>query len=290
MYRYAISIGTLRIQNPQWCEALAASKFKRIELSCGEFLAPVEIEQLVQQILDSSSLQEIEIASVHLPFCPFERFPYLAGEKERNAIAQYLETFIRLTAPLGALNYTYHASIEPVPEEERASLLDATRPVVERLAQAASESNASLNVELLPRSCIGNCAGELLALLKGIPADKAGICFDVNHLCGTPERVPQFISELGDRIRSLHLSDYDGIDEAHWLPGLGVLNWPAVMQTIRSLSGNPLLVLETAQVRPHSGRPREITPELHFHQVERAAFYLENCDEIESRIAASIIP
>ena len=290
MYRYAISIGTTRILMPEWREALAACKFKRIELSCGEFLAPAEIEQLVTMILDDSCLQEIEIASVHLPFCPFERFPYMAGEKERNAIAQYLETFLRLTAPLGSPHYTYHASIEPVPPEERASLFDATRPVVERLAQAASESNASLNVELLPRSCIGNCVEELQALLKGIPPEKAGICFDVNHLCGTPERVPEFIGELGDRIRSLHLSDCDGIDEAHWLPGLGVLNWPAVMRTIRSLPGDPLLVFETAQIRPYSGRPREITPALHFHQVERAAFYLENCDEIESRIAVSLIP
>ena len=290
MYHYAISIGTLRILNQEWCEALAASKFKRIELSCGEFLSPAEIEQMAERIFNNSCLQNIEIASVHLPFCPFERFPYLAGEKERNAIAQYLETFIRLTAQLGAPHYTYHASIEPVPQEERASLLEATRPVVERLAQAAAESNASLNVELLPRSCIGNCTEELKELLKGIPPEKAGICFDVNHLGGTPERVPEFINELDGRIRSLHLSDYDGIDEAHWLPGLGVLNWPAVMQTIRSLPGNPLLVLETAQVRPHSGRPREITPELHFHQVERAVFYLENCDEIESRIAASVLP
>lgn len=290
MYHYAISVGAARILNPEWREALAACKFKRIELSCGEFLAPAEIRQLVELVLNDSDLRNIEIASVHLPFSPFERFPYMAGEKERNAIVQYLETFIRLTAPLGSPHYTYHASIEPVPPEERNTILEATRPVVEHLAQAASESNASLNVELLPRSCIGNCVEELRALLKDIPPEKAGICFDVNHLCGAPERVPEFIRELGGRIRTFHLSDYDGVDEAHWLPGLGVLNWPAVMQAIHSLPGTPLLIFETNQVQPPSWQRREVPPQLHFSQVERAAFYLENCEEIESRIATSVLP
>lgn len=290
MYQYAISIGAQRIQDKEWREALAGSKFERIELSCGEFLAPAEINQLVELVIDSPELANIETASVHLPFCPFERFPYMAGEKERNAIAGYLEEFIALTAPLGAKSYTYHASIEPVPPEERPALLQSTRPVVKRLSEAAAGLGASLNVELLPRSCIGNCVGELKVLIDDIAKEKAGVCFDVNHLCGMPERVPEFISQLGDRIRTLHLSDYDGIDEAHWLPGLGVLDWPAVMKTIRDLPGVPLLIFETTPVRPHSGRPREIPPDLHFRHVERATFYLENCEEIEARIAKSIIP
>lgn len=290
MYQYAISIGAPRIQSKEWREALAASKFRRIELSCGEFLAPAEISQLVELVREAPEMGDIETASIHLPFCPFERFPYLAGEKERNAIAGYLEEFIALTAPLKAKSYTYHASIEPIPQEERTSLLRTTRPVVERLAEAAAGQGACLNVELLPRSCIGNCVGELKVLTDGIPPEKAGVCFDVNHLCGMPERVPEFIGQLGNRIRTLHLSDYDGVDEAHWLPGFGVLDWPAVMKTIRELPGTPLLIFETALVRPYSGHPRETPPELHFRHVERAAFYLENCEEITARLAGLVIP
>lgn len=31
---------------------------------------------------------------------------------------------------------------------------------------------------------------------------------------------------------TLHVSDYDGIDEKHWLPGQGIVNWPEVIQAL----------------------------------------------------------
>ena len=290
MDRYAVSLDVRKFQAVEWREALAGSKFRRIELFCGDFLAPVEIEQLVKLVSSENRSNGIEVAAIHLPFSPFERFPYMAGEKERNAITQYLENFIRITAPIGVPDYTYHISLELFPPEERGRVLDATRPVVERLAAAAAGLGSRLDVELPPHSTAENCVYELDNLMKGISREKIGISFDVNHLYGTPERVPEFIGRLGERIRTLHISDNDGVDEAHWLPGLGVLNWPEIMKEIRRLPDSPLLIFETVPLRPHVGLPREIPPELHFRHVERAAFYLENCEELDARIAEADIP
>lgn len=227
MYRYAVSVNASLIRLPEWRKALSESRFHRIELSCGQYLEPQETKELVELVRNADELAGVETASVHLPFCPFEKFPYPAGEKEREAVAEYLAEFIRLTAPLAAKNYTFHASIEPVRPEERGMLLEQTRPVIASLVRAAAAAGASLNVELLPRTCIGNCVEELLALTDGMP-EAAGICFDVNHLTGDGglKRVPEFIDRLRGRLRSFHLSDYDGVDEAHWLPGLGLLDWP----------------------------------------------------------------
>lgn len=260
MYRYAVSVNASLIRLPEWRKALSESRFHRIELSCGQYLEPQETKELVELVRNADELAGVETASVHLPFCPFEKFPYPAGEKEREAVAEYLAEFIRLTAPLAAKNYTFHASIEPVRPEERGMLLEQTRPVIASLVRAAAAAGASLNVELLPRTCIGNCVEELLALTDDMP-EAAGICFDVNHLTGDGglKRVPEFIDRLRGRLRSFHLSDYDGVDEAHWLPGLGLLDWPSVMAAIRRVPGNPLLIFETAVLKPCSGHPREIT-------------------------------
>ena len=291
MYNYAVSVGAARIRLPEWRKALSASKFRRIELSCGEYLTPQETEELAELCRNDAHLREIAIASIHLPFCPFELFPFPAGEKEREAIAAYLSEFIRITAPLKSPNYTFHASIEPNAPETRGELLRKTRSVVAALGRAAAEVGASLNVELLPRSCIGNTPEEMLALTDGMP-ESVGICFDVNHLTyeGSMERVPEFIGRLSGRIRTFHLSDYDGVDEAHWLPGLGLLNWPEVMAAIRRVPGEPLLIFETAVLKPFSGHPREITPEQNFRNLEHAAFYLEHCEELDSRIAEMRLP
>lgn len=291
MYEYAVSVSAERIRIPEWRKALAASKFHRIELSCGNYLTPQETQELTALCRNDELLQGITFPSIHLPFWPFERFPFPAGERERGEIAAYLSEFIRLTAPLRAQNYTFHASIEPNAPETRGELLQNTRPVIAALGRAAAEVGASLNVELLPRTCIGNTPEEMLALTENMP-ESVGICFDVNHLTyeGSMERVPEFIDRLSSRIRTLHLSDYDGVDEAHWLPGLGLLNWPQLMAAIRRIPGKPLLIFETAVLQPLSGRPREITPAQNFRNLEHAAFYLEHCEELEDRIREMQIP
>ena len=57
------------------------------------------------------------------------------------------------------------------------------------------------------------------------------VCFDTNHLL--LESHADFIGALGDRIATVHLSDYDGRDERHWLPGKGVIDWPALCRSLR---------------------------------------------------------
>ena len=75
-------------------------------------------------------------------------------------------------------------------------------------------------VEDLPRSCLGNCADELLFLTDY--GRHAGICFDVNHLL--KESHKEFVEKVGPYIITTHLSDYDRLDEKHW-PGDGCIDW-----------------------------------------------------------------
>ena len=62
------------------------------------------------------------------------------------------------------------------------------------------------------------------------------------------------------------------------------------MAAIRRLPGKPLLIFETALLKPLGGVPRDITPEQNFRNLEHAAFYLENCSELEARVAEMRIP
>ena len=70
---------------------------------------------------------------------------------------------------------------------------------------------------------------EIEELLSAHPSLR--VCFDTNHLLGG--RCPlEFVREIGDKIVSLHVSDYDGIDEKHWLPGEGIVDWAAIMDAL----------------------------------------------------------
>jgi hexosaminidase len=76
---------------------------------------------------------------------------------------------------------------------------------------------------------------ELLTLLARFDPSVFGVCLDTNHLMDRPQTLPQVVHNLGDRLFTLHLSDYDGVDEQHALPGLGVLDWAAFTQALQDI-------------------------------------------------------
>ena len=81
-------------------------------------------------------------------------------------------------------------------------------------------------------TCLGNSLEELHDLLDGLDPDVAGICLDTNHGMDRPQDLPGIVRRLGTRLTTLHLSDYDGIDEKHELPGKGVLDWKAFLAAL----------------------------------------------------------
>ena len=91
-----------------------------------------------------------------------------------------------------------------------------------------------LALELLPRTCLGNTAAELLAILDGF-GDEFGVCLDVNHLMGRIRELPDETRLLGDRLLSLHISDYDGVDECHFMPGTQNIDWPPFIKALTDI-------------------------------------------------------
>ena len=57
--------------------------------------------------------------------------------------------------------------------------------------------------------------------------DQIRICVDVNHFL--QESSEDGVLALGSRIVTTHISDHDYINERHWLPGEGKINWMALI-------------------------------------------------------------
>ena len=56
---------------------------------------------------------------------------------------------------------------------------------------------------------------------------------DVNHLLW--DNAEDAVLDFGDRIYTLHISDYDKVDERHWLPGKGVIDWKKLIQNLQKI-------------------------------------------------------
>jgi sugar phosphate isomerase/epimerase len=55
-------------------------------------------------------------------------------------------------------------------------------------------------------------------------------CFDTNHLL--MDSHTDLIKAVSGRILTLHVSDYDFINERHWLPGEGKIDWPELIAAL----------------------------------------------------------
>ena len=99
------------------------------------------------------------------------------------------------------------------------------------MAEIADCYGAVIAVENLPRTCLGNCSKEILELIS--VDTRLRVCFDTNHLLG--EKMETFILAVGNKIITTHVSDYDAINERHWLPGEGVIDWGNLIDALEKV-------------------------------------------------------
>lgn len=168
----------------------------------------------------------VELWSYHLPFGHYNIAHPDALRREETL--DLYDTIIRRAREIGIRYFVVHPSGEPNPPETRAERIEYCKESLAHLAKVARENDAVIAVEDLPRTCLGNCSSELLDLLGA--DDSLRVCFDTNHLLG--EDIVAFIRNIGKRIVTTHISDYDFIDERHWLPGEGKVDWQALYQAL----------------------------------------------------------
>ena len=150
--------------------------------------------------------------SFHLPFAPFSEIdisnPDLAG-----ATVDYYLGLIKKATAIGIEKFIVHPSGEPISPEDRPLRLACAKEHLALLAQKAAELGAVICVEDLPRTCLGNCSGEMLELLSAHSALRS--CFDTNHMLS--EDLVSYANAVGDKIVTLHVSDYDFANERPYL-------------------------------------------------------------------------
>lgn len=167
--------------------------------------------------IDSAGLK---VWSIHLPFSRTLDISVLDNEARRKNF-EFMADMIKISAIFKPTKLVLHGSSEPIEDDIREQRIQNSIQSIGYLQQYAKEIGAQLCIENLPRTCLGNTPEELLRMIEDYP--EVGICFDTNHyLLGDPIH---FARTAGHRVETLHISDYDGVNESHWIPGDGVILW-----------------------------------------------------------------
>ena len=185
-----------------------------------------------QEIKRASEETGVKIWSVHAPFRSKDDNISNPDEAMRlKAIETYTEVF-RNAAFIGAKIVIVHPSSEPISDEERPAYISRLKESLKVLAERAAQYGITIAVEDLPRTCLGNTAEELADIIS--VDERIRICFDVNHLLKQTHR--HFIEVAGDKIATLHISDYDFVDERHQFPGNGKIDWKELLDLLESIN------------------------------------------------------
>lgn len=222
-------LGTsFRLGGPIELEDVKKAGLDCIELTFhNEDIGLQEVRRRIEETVAEAARLELAIWSMHIPYGD-EWDPSIADPIERERVLGRVSSVLRLARDLKVDKLVYHPSNEPIKPEYRENRLAACGQSLETLMSEARSLGIRLAVECLPRTCLGNNSSEMTRL---VAADSdLGICCDVNHL--TKETPEQFIRQLGARIVTTHISDNDGLDEKHWLPGKGTLSWNRVIAAL----------------------------------------------------------
>jgi len=199
-----------------------------------------------EKILEAAKENGVELWSFHVPFSGFLNVANLDPVKGPEGMA-VMEKGIRAALKIGIKTIVIHPSSEPNDDQTRQQKIEKSIENMRYLARICAEAGAKLCVEDLPRTCLGNSSFDILTYLNEIP--EMDLCFDTNHL--TMQTNEDFLDDLIEhgmhgRIRTLHVSDYDFIDERHRLPGDGINDWDAIMSRLEELDYNGVFMYEVS--------------------------------------------
>jgi sugar phosphate isomerase/epimerase len=156
---------------------------------------------------------------------------------------------IRLAGEFKPKKLVLHPSSEPISDADREKRLLCAEESIGKLLPVAKEIGAQLCIENLPRTCLGRTSDEIRRLIEDYP--EVMICFDSNHLL--IEDHTSFFNNVGERIGTIHASDYDKTDERHWLMGKGIVDWPLFLKNLKYFGYEGVFMTEVK-----SGTPADV--------------------------------
>ncbi|MBO7223647.1 MAG: sugar phosphate isomerase/epimerase [Kiritimatiellae bacterium] len=226
----ALSVKITELLDDEKLKALADAGINQVELSIGwasDLQQYLDFRFHANEVLERTERFGIKITSLHLPFGPFQEIDPTRPAKKAEFITLQKQ-LLDAAKSIGIKIAVIHPSAEPYKDEERAECTECAIDTMSKLCTYANSLGIELALENLPRTCLCREKDEMLNFLDRIPALKA--CYDMNH-CLRGDNL-EFLRAVAPKLITIHVSDYDGIDERHWLPGKGINDWEAIISIL----------------------------------------------------------
>ncbi len=209
--------------------------FEAVDLDlCGHRKYPDEEMDLIKKLAAdrAKAIQAcgLMLNGVHISFGKAWDFSSPDEAVRQNAVAKLKEIFPILD-PFSPVCYVIHGSYEPIENQDRTAHIDALKQSLRELVTA---TKTPLAVETLPRTCLLHTAEETNAIIDAVPGVR--VCIDVNHFLQNSSH--EEVAAIGSRAITTHISDHDYVNERHWMPGQGKIDWMKLIEAFEKSGYN----------------------------------------------------
>ena len=202
---------------------LSSGGFKAIDLNFCEMMGPCSplndkrAESYISKLEALRNSLGLEYFQCHLPY------PRDAEESiESNALI------------FRAIEYAERLGIQTAVIHPVKGTIEKNISYIEKFIRCSS--SMAFAIENMEREDEIHSADSLIAIALNLP--RCGICLDTGHANIMGENIPDFIYKAGSSLIATHLSDNDGRNDLHLLPGMGNIKWEEVIPAFRkSYSG-----------------------------------------------------
>lgn len=125
---------------------------------------------------------------------------------------------------------------------------------IRKLADVCESMDHRLAFEPHPHRYMKN-ADSMLRILEHVGSDRVGMNIDPSHLFPMGEMPDQVVYRMRGHIFGVHVSDNDGLTNAHWRPGKGKIDWNAFFRALKAVGYDENITVELEDVPGAAGLP-----------------------------------
>lgn len=210
--------------------------------------------RLLREELELAEQAGIVISQIHGPW----RYPPRDGTPEERAERkEKMEKCFRAAKLLKCKYVVIHpimpfgTKVDPDPEGFFQMNVDFFRALI----PAAKENGVTICIENMPMSRLAiSPPAETLRLIEAVDDPNVGFCLDTGHSIVRGVQPGEAVRMGAKYLRVLHVHDSDGVQDRHWYPGTGAVDWDDFTAALKGVGFAGVLSMET---RPGEGLPED---------------------------------
>ncbi|MFQ5846650.1 MAG: sugar phosphate isomerase/epimerase family protein [Candidatus Methylomirabilales bacterium] len=228
-------------------QRIARHGFRNVELWCNYAHLDPRLGDEVARVQEALTREGLRAVSLHAPY-EF-RGRELSNDTAWVAWERLMVPVLEAAERLQVRFVVVHPVLlwfSSGPSQDEPGVTGCRQESLRRVARLAGRKGIRIALENLLRKTAPAFADlrELVRLTRRLGEDNVGICLDTGHCLASGLDPLREIDQCASELCSFHLHENDGVEDLHWVPGRGRIDWSRFFDKLGSLDYGGACILE----------------------------------------------